>query len=79
MTIHIHIDRVLTEYTVKEGEQLIGMIEQTLKNGYLQWVFMPMQSKPTTIIQLTQFDIQLIDEKITELNKRDHLPEKVKS
>ena len=69
------ITRCINEHLVKDGNIHYGIITQMVKNEMIQWMFIPTRS-PGIVVLLTEDDLEIIKNKIEELNNRDGLPEK---
>lgn len=65
--------RCINEHLVKDGNIHYGIITQMVKNEMIQWMYIPTKN-PGIVVLLTEDDLEIIKNKIEELNNRDGLP-----
>lgn len=68
------LTRCINEHLVKDGNIHYG-ITQMVKNEMIQWMYIPTKN-PGIVVLLTEDDLEIIKNKIEELNNRDGLPMK---
>jgi len=66
----IYLTKCTHGYLIKDGNIHYGQIFLTKKIGIIQWIYIPIHD-PKMVVLLTSSDLQIIKDKIDELNKRD--------